>query len=429
MQAMAAEEDRLSDLADNLLSYEILSKLSLRDAVRSSILSTRWRPLWTKNPHLHFSKEFFDWICSETLTGKYTDIIDNILQQHFAPLTSFRFDPPYLCKSDTEKIEEWIECIRIKGVKEIGIKSHFIPMIHVPTTLFACQTLTALTLEYLSFRDIPKSCLGFPCLVSCSLHFIVADTENNIRENFIALCPQLQNLGLSECYGLNNFKVCAQHLKYLKLKYCSFQTLTVDCPQLMKLEVIGCKFGALERNDWSASSSFKLKCPTSLYDVNVSDFWLLESLSAAKTIRKISFGKCKLSCLSGFLNMLSNFPNLEKLTINECYVEEKNMAAGREIEIGSDMNFPNLKGVSVDILCTMTSNELAMLDFLVDNASSFKILTINLPSCCPEVRSQILDLKKASTEVEIRILDQKGSTDALQSQQRVKAGRLPLVFA
>ncbi|GLJ30173.1 hypothetical protein SUGI_0596870 [Cryptomeria japonica] len=419
---MASHQDRLSNLAESLLSYEILSRLSLRDAITSSILSTRWRSLWTNIPHLRFSEEFFASICP----GKYTDIIDDILRQHTASLTSFSFEPSFRCECNTEKMEEWIECIRAKEVKEISIRNGFSLTIQVPTTIFSCQTLTTLKLKYFSFScqtlttlklkyfsfscqtlttlklkyfsftQIPESCLGFPCLISCSLHFVYKDIESNIIENFIALCPQLQNLRLRDCCAIDNLKICAQNLKYLKLKFCSFDTLILDCPQLMKLNEISCDFWGLEEDNGSGLSS-------SLCDVNVSDYWLLESMSAAKTMKKISVGKCELPCVSSFLNMLSNFPNLENLTINECIVEKRNMAAGREMETASDISFPNLKEVFVGIQCMTPGNEVAILNFFLGNAPSLKILTINLQGCCPEVTSEMLDLKKASTEVEIRI--------------------------
>ncbi|XP_057829448.2 F-box/LRR-repeat protein At3g26922-like [Cryptomeria japonica] len=378
---MAPGKDRLSELGDDLLCYEILSKLPLRDAVRSSILSTRWRLLWRKIPHLHFSYEFYHCfsdlvICSHM--GNYwdcADIIDNVFQQHSAPLTSCKFHPWICCTRYTEKIEEWIERIRVKGVKEIVIISGYTPPVEdpskeasysIPTNLFACQTLTALELGYFGLTGTPESCLGFPCLVSCSLHFIVASNEKNELQDFIALCPQLQNLRLSKCLVFNNLKIGAQHLKYLKLKYCTFKTFIVDCPRLVNLEEIDCEFGALEKDHYySGLSSFKVSSPTSLCDVNVSDFCLLERLSAAKTITKISIGICKLQCASGFLNMLANFPNLERLTLNECMIESRNMETVKEMGIASDINFPNLKEVVIDFLCMTSGNEVAMLNFLV----------------------------------------------------------------
>ena len=79
----------------------------------------------------------------------------------------------------------------------------------------------------------------------------------------------------------------------------------------------------------------------------------------------------------------------------------------KEMGIASDKKFPNLKEVFLDFLCTMTGNEVAMLNFLMGNASSLKKLTINLPHCLHELRNKILGLQKAFPETEVTIEDKK----------------------
>ncbi|KAF5801687.1 putative F-box domain, leucine-rich repeat domain superfamily, F-box-like domain superfamily [Helianthus annuus] len=57
---MDAEGDRLSVLPDDLI-LQILSFVGLKDAIGTSVLSSRWRYLWTSIPHLSFSSQ--DSIC------------------------------------------------------------------------------------------------------------------------------------------------------------------------------------------------------------------------------------------------------------------------------------------------------------------------------------------------------------------------------
>ncbi|KAM0000625.1 putative F-box domain-containing protein [Helianthus debilis subsp. tardiflorus] len=51
-------DDRLSALSDDLI-LKILSFVGLKDAVRTSVLSHRWRHLWTSITHLSFSSQDF----------------------------------------------------------------------------------------------------------------------------------------------------------------------------------------------------------------------------------------------------------------------------------------------------------------------------------------------------------------------------------
>ena len=51
-------QDRLSNLPDAILTH-ILSFLKTKDAVRTSILSTRWKSVWASVPTLNLSKSDF----------------------------------------------------------------------------------------------------------------------------------------------------------------------------------------------------------------------------------------------------------------------------------------------------------------------------------------------------------------------------------
>ncbi|KAJ0431823.1 putative F-box domain, leucine-rich repeat domain superfamily, F-box-like domain superfamily [Helianthus annuus] len=56
---MNVEGDRLSSLPDDLI-HKILSFCSIKDAIGTSVLSSRWEYVWTSMPYLSFSSEDFD---------------------------------------------------------------------------------------------------------------------------------------------------------------------------------------------------------------------------------------------------------------------------------------------------------------------------------------------------------------------------------
>ncbi|KAJ0743334.1 putative F-box domain-containing protein [Helianthus annuus] len=51
-------DDRLSFLPDDVI-IEILSFVGIKDAIGTSVLSSRWRFMWTLIPHLTFSTQDF----------------------------------------------------------------------------------------------------------------------------------------------------------------------------------------------------------------------------------------------------------------------------------------------------------------------------------------------------------------------------------
>ena len=58
------KRDRISNLPDLLVSH-ILSFLTIKEAVATSILSSSWKTLWTLVPNLRLDEDEFEWILSD----------------------------------------------------------------------------------------------------------------------------------------------------------------------------------------------------------------------------------------------------------------------------------------------------------------------------------------------------------------------------
>ncbi|KAI3710507.1 hypothetical protein L2E82_40290 [Cichorium intybus] len=65
------EVDRLSSLADDVI-HKILSFVDVRQAVKTSVLSSRWRFIWTSLPYLDFSLSY---------RNGYNKFVDNLLSR------------------------------------------------------------------------------------------------------------------------------------------------------------------------------------------------------------------------------------------------------------------------------------------------------------------------------------------------------------
>lgn len=65
------KRDRISNLPDLLVSH-ILSFLTIKEAVATSILSSSWKTLWTLVPNLHLDEDEFEWILSDEKQNRKT---------------------------------------------------------------------------------------------------------------------------------------------------------------------------------------------------------------------------------------------------------------------------------------------------------------------------------------------------------------------
>ncbi|KAM0037362.1 putative F-box domain-containing protein [Helianthus debilis subsp. tardiflorus] len=69
---MNVEDDRLSSLPDGLI-HKILSFISIKHAVQTSVLSSRWRFIWSSMPYLNFSRDDF------SLLPKFSKFVTHVL--------------------------------------------------------------------------------------------------------------------------------------------------------------------------------------------------------------------------------------------------------------------------------------------------------------------------------------------------------------
>ncbi|CAH9103648.1 unnamed protein product [Cuscuta europaea] len=112
-------QDIISNLPQSLRET-ILIHLPLRDAVRTSVLSSKWRYTWTKVPHLCFDETILRGSSGGDqleFQNKYVRQILHVLLQHGGPITTFVLAIPeleifpemdslmfFLSKSDVENL-------------------------------------------------------------------------------------------------------------------------------------------------------------------------------------------------------------------------------------------------------------------------------------------------------------------------------------
>lgn len=367
--------DRLSTLDNTLISSHILSKLSLREAIRCSLLSRRWRWLWTLLPILKFSDDCFT---EETIV--------NILFFHSAELESLKILGFYSDKM----LWKWINSASLKRVKQISLKVK-----NLPTSLFYCDCTTSLKLsclkytQPLKFTPLPPHFSGFKYLITCSL--IGVSTNDDILEQLVAKCPLIESLRIEYCTGLRDLKMCAVNLRFLGFEgNYTAESVTVDSPKLVDVGVLNCSY----RLD------MKLNSCAALHFYTNNDF-ALWCISATDSLRKIKLFGSSMLVIS--LTALNSFHYLEELII-----ESMDKVAGSDAA-NLILRLDNLKKVHVRV-SRFNGDEIALLGCLLRSAPSLQTMTLTLPSCPQYIHEQrflkqLLGLERSSAKASLIITE------------------------
>ncbi|KAL7115645.1 hypothetical protein ACP275_04G195000 [Erythranthe tilingii] len=236
---VAHVDDRISQLPPDDILVDILSRLSLKEAARTSVLSSRWINLWKHTPSLDFDdksvlrKVYNQDEVLKIERRKYVKWVNSVLRSHKSTvLKEFRIHFP-LNTSGRKKITRWLEFALSRQVQKLELD---IQNYHDP-----CK-------EYL-FPDgflIPSSCrdnnpcmlVDFKSLRSLSLKSVgVSDGDINF---FLDNCPLLEQLIVHESEKVLHLEICGSSLKlkHLEIVLCSkLESLKVSVPGLTSLRV------------------------------------------------------------------------------------------------------------------------------------------------------------------------------------------------
>ncbi|KAG6654044.1 F-box/FBD/LRR-repeat protein At1g13570 [Carya illinoinensis] len=208
----SSNQDLISDLPQSIIE-SILTRLPLRDAVRTSLLSSKWRYRWATLTHLVFDEDCVTLSNDRALfEDKLINFITRALFLHQGPIHKFQLCTSYL--QSCPEIDQWILFLSRKDIKELVIELGESEWIRAPSCLFKCKKLIRLEL----FRcelDPPPTFKGFLCLKNLNLYqvFVASDAI----ESLISSCPLLESLSLSYSDSLT-LNIYAPNLKYLCLE-------------------------------------------------------------------------------------------------------------------------------------------------------------------------------------------------------------------
>ncbi|KAH1089085.1 hypothetical protein J1N35_016342 [Gossypium stocksii] len=278
-----------------------------KKAVRTSIISTKWRNLFASISIIEF-----DGYLLRSLTDRNIDIFKNFADRLLkfpdqVSLDCFRLNDGISSWNDGDHdfdVSAWICAALCRGVKEIDLRLHNFG--DVPPVLFTCQSLVNLALDAVGSKiEVPSYvCLGNLKTFYLRKSEFVGDSINRLILN----CHALEDLAFIDCVVANasELNIQSPSLKKLTLSFISLDhVVVINAPNLVYFrydsEIVGVhplsNMKSLEKAElriWFESSDYEIQ--------------YCDETSAAHLIQ----GICHVRCLVEFLHCA---PNLKKLIL------------------------------------------------------------------------------------------------------------------
>ncbi|XP_057771466.1 putative F-box protein At1g49610 isoform X3 [Salvia miltiorrhiza] len=355
--------DRLSELPDSLI-FHIFWSLPMTDVVRTTILSKRWKNLWTTAPYLNFDNAAMGFE-EDTKLRNFVDLAllrwNGLRVLKFKFTSGYEFDEPMYLGTDL-----WVQFAKDKGVEELYL--HILFEINdnddiywVPQCVYSCSSLKVLSFEDCNLRvygNVQWNHLK-------SLTIINGDevTERVINQ---ILCgsPRLEvlimsflDIGENLCIQSTSLKVLSIH-RYFQFcaELCWDSELRICTPNLHTLEIKGapykkCLLVNVSSLTHATLAFFGLHC-FDVYDVDfpgmdterglfTSDDFLgdvfCQILSTIQHVENVTLMFCCIKVLGAMIKrcMNSSFPNVKSLQLGFCF--------NYKLLVGLLESFPQLK--------------------------------------------------------------------------------------
>ncbi|OMP02165.1 hypothetical protein COLO4_11298 [Corchorus olitorius] len=268
--------DKISNLPDKVLCH-IISFLPMKEAVRTCILSTRWRYLFASMTRLHLDDDQFRPRHHQTPPPSVNSFMNFVDRLFFfsskASLECFGLNFSKRSGIDSSRIYGWICAALWRGVKELDLlflrfEDH---QLMLPSILFTnCKSLVTLKLAMnYSFMNVPSGAC-FPNLKNLCVTNIKF-TDDDTVQRLISSCLVLEDLVIDECRfeKISVLNICTPSVKRLELKMPTQEAIVLAFQNLAELKIIE----NLEHDD----------------DFDWRGMWLVELLKWSPNLQKLDF--------------------------------------------------------------------------------------------------------------------------------------------
>jgi hypothetical protein len=207
---MEMEADRISNLPGSVIDH-ILSNLPMREAVRTSVLSSKWRYKWATLSHLAFDNQCFSVPFQDhtVVENKLVAIVEHVLLLHNGPIYKFKLSHPDV--QGIPNINRWILHLSRSSIKELVLEIWKGKRYKMPSSLFSCHDLIHLKSSNCLLKP-PLAFKGFRSLKSLDLQRVTM--AQDVFGSLISSCPLLERLTLMNFDGFTHLNIDAPKLQF-----------------------------------------------------------------------------------------------------------------------------------------------------------------------------------------------------------------------
>ncbi|WCJ37662.1 Protein with RNI-like/FBD-like domains [Euphorbia peplus] len=378
--------DRISNLPDSIL-HHILLLLPIKSIAQTSVLSRRWRSLWSSFPDLDFTS-----IVTSTTSRRSSSSMDLIshvltLRDKNSDLRSLRFKARLSFSGFNSLIRSAIR----HNVQEIDAQVSTEDYFNFPRGVISSDTLRVFRLKspHPGFRLLPSSVMsgGFRSLKTLSLSLVILNEQSSLVDLFTeSSFPNLKNLSLEDCFGMKRLKISCRGLEDLTLENCfQLQELEINCGKLEKLRVGSCFDAYNNEKSW-----IKIKAGEQIRSVlwELNAITRTSSLENLRSVKEVSVGfdvvddqDLSLEQLHSVCDLLSGFSHAHTLILQTQSIEilsSKNYSSNlvrpfnkvKKLELHTAFNKNNIHGLASLFRSTP---ELHTLIFKIINVNDVKM--------------------------------------------------------
>lgn len=334
--------DRISELPE-LIIHHIVSFLPTLDVARISVLSKKWRQVWTLCSNMDFNETYFiekpmnDGLAKDKKREgrkKFINFVGATMRkfcEHKLDMQKFKLCIFVENLQHACLVYEWIGLATKSRLEELRLKvltSRYDISFRVPDEIFGCSSLTVLKLGG-CVLELPFSegAIKFHFLQKLSLDRVIVN-EDTVKDLFKS-CPSIVGLSFKNCRGLEN--LCVSGLPKLKIlrfigamqlgEHITLRRVYIEAPSLQNLIIGG--------------NSAKI------------------NVAASQELKILTLKGGNIVCGRMFRDLVSKFPLLEKLHLDNCsFLRRVNISSKHlkiltinkcnEIMVGSKIDTPNL---------------------------------------------------------------------------------------